>query len=346
MAVMSAEDPTRGGRRARRYVPLFHRVAAVNVFLLLAAVVVTIAVLDPDRISSFVVNEEIVVLVAAVLVMGLVNLYVLRRFIRPLQALAALARRVDLGGRSERMPAAAPTSEAGELAITFNQMLDRLEAERREATGRVLAGQEAERLRIAQELHDQVGQELTAVLLVLSRLQDRAPDELRARVLEIRDEVRSTLENVRRISLELRPEALDDLGLASALAVLGQRFGEHSGLEVVQSISPELPQLSPEVELVVYRVAQEALTNVARHSDGDRAELSLTGDDGRLVLVVSDEGRGLSPDQLPGTGMRGMRERAALIGATLEVANRGPNLGGCEVRLVVPLAEPAGGSAR
>src|SRR5579864_7663099 len=172
---MSPQTPTSDGGRPRRYVPLFQRVAAVNLFLLIAAVVVTIAVLDPDRISSFVLNEEIVVLVAAVVVMALVNLYVLRRFIRPLQALAALARRVDLGGRSERMPAAAPTSEAGELAITFNQMLDRLEAERREATGRVLAGQEAERLRIAQELHDQVGQELTAVLLMLSRIETRAP---------------------------------------------------------------------------------------------------------------------------------------------------------------------------
>ena len=333
---MMAPTSKREGQRRRPYLPLFQRVAAVNAVVLIAAVVVTIAVLDPGRISSFRVDVEIMVLVGTVLVMGLVNLYVLRRFIRPLQALAALARRVDLAGPSERMPTAAPTSEAGELALTFNQMLDRLEAERREATGRVLAGQEAERLRIAQELHDQVGQELTAVLLILSRLEDRVPAELHPRVVEIRDEVRTTLENVRHIALELRPEALDDLGLVSALAVLGQRFGEHSGLEVSQRIGSGLPQLSPEVELVVYRVAQEALTNVARHSDSSRAELTLAREDGRLVLAVCDEGHGLPPDHVPGIGLRGMSERAKLIGATLEVGNVAV-AGGCQVRLEVPV---------
>jgi two-component system sensor histidine kinase UhpB len=265
-----------------------------------------------------------------------VNLYLLRRATRPLHLLTALARRVDLAGASERMPAAEPTSEAGELALTFNEMLDRLQAERREATGRVLAGQEAERLRIAQELHDQIGQELTAVLLVLSRLEARVPDPLRADVVELQEEVRSSLENVRRISIELRPEALDDLGLVSALAVLAQRLAERSGLEVAESVAADLPQLSPEVELVVYRVAQEALTNVARHSGTDHAQLALQTENAHLLLIVTDQGRGLPADQRPGTGMRGMRERATLIGANLQIANN-PAEGGCTVRLDVPL---------
>src|SRR5919201_7039740 len=141
-------------------------------------------------------------------------------------------------------------------------MLARRRAERREATGRVLAGQEAERPRIAQELHDQVGQELTAALLLLSRLQSRAPEDLRAAVLDAQDTVRASLEDVRRIAIELRPEALDDLGLESALAVLCDRFAQRSGLEVSCRIPDPLPGLSPESELVVYRVAQEALTNV------------------------------------------------------------------------------------
>src|SRR5438132_6609671 len=170
------------------------------------------------------------------------------------------------------MPGAEPNSEVGELALTLNEMLERLEAERREATGRVLAGQEAERLRIAQELHDQVGQDLTAVLLSLARVQSRAPGDL---VAEAQAAVRASLEDVRRIALELRPEALDDLGLASALAVLCERFSERSGLEVSERITEPLPGLPPEAELVIYRVAQEALTNVARHSGSKRAELSL-----------------------------------------------------------------------
>ena len=215
-------------------------------------------------------------------------------------------------------------------------MLERLEAERREATGRVLAGQEAERLRIAQELHDQVGQQLTAVLLVLSRLQARVPSELRSGVVDVQDDVRASLEDVRRIAIELRPEALDDLGLVSALAVLGQRFAERSALEVVERIAPDLPQLTPEIELVVYRVAQEALTNVARHSGGDHAELRLDRQDGRLVLTIRDQGRGLAAGHVPGGGMRGMRERATSIGATLEVTTN-PSGSGCMVRLDVPV---------
>jgi two-component system, NarL family, sensor histidine kinase UhpB len=215
-------------------------------------------------------------------------------------------------------------------------MLARLETERRDATGRVLAAQEAERLRIAQELHDQVGQELTAVLLLLSRVDARSPQELRPRVLEVQEAVRASLEDVRQIAVELRPEALDDLGLVSALAVLSQRFGERSGLEVRQSIERGLPRLSSNAELVVYRVAQEALTNVARHSGAGEAELSLAACNGSLTLTVRDRGRGLDAGQLAGSGIRGMRERAGLIGGTLQISNNadGP---GCEVRLEVPL---------
>jgi two-component system sensor histidine kinase UhpB len=333
---MSAETLRRVRKRQRRYLPLFERVAGMNALLLIAAVAVTIVVLAPHKISSFAINEEVVVLVAALALVVFVNLYLLRRVVRPLQALTALARRVDLAGPGERMPGADPTSEAGELALTFNEMLERLEAERREATGRVLAGQEAERLRIARELHDQVGQELTAVLLVLSRLQTRVPAELRSDVVDVQDEVRASLEDVRRIAIELRPEALDDLGLVSALAVLGERFAERSALEVVERIAPEMAQLAPEVELVVYRVTQEALTNVVRHSGSDHAELRLDIEDGRLVLTVRDQGKGLAVDHVPGTGMRGMRERAKLIGATLEVTNDSSGTG-CVVRLDVPL---------
>ena len=232
------------------------------------------------------------------------------------------------------MPEAVPTSEAGELALTFNEMLARLEAERRDATGRVLAGQEAERLRIAQELHDQVGQELTAVLLGLARVQGQLEPPLRDEVVMVQEAVRSSLEDVRRIALELRPEALDDLGLISALAVLCERFAERSGLTVTQRIDKELPELQPEAELVVYRVAQEALTNVARHSRSDHADLALRTGPGGLVMTVSDNGRGLSDSEEPGTGIRGMRERAALIGAQLEIASAG-NGRGCQVTLAV-----------
>ena len=318
--------------------PLLYRVAGVNALLLFIAVVVTIAVLAPKRVSSLHTDEEAIVLGVALVLVVALNVYLVRRVVRPLVALTALARRVDLTAPGQRMPAASPTSEAGELTITFNEMLSRLEAERREATGRVLDGQEAERLRIAQELHDQIGQELTAVLLALARVERRVPDDLRQSLLEVQDAVRGSLEDLRRIAIELRPEALEDLGLESALAVLCERFAERSGLEVTQRIAPGLPILTPEAELVVYRVAQEALTNVARHSGVATATLDLAHRDGMLTLTVIDSGRGLPPGHQPGTGIRGMSERAALIGATLAIENAGAR-GGVRVRLEVALDE-------
>jgi two-component system sensor histidine kinase UhpB len=318
-------------------VPLFQRVAGINALLLLVAVAVTIAILVPGHEASYRIEEEGVAVVVAVVLVVMLNLFLLRRVVRPLQQLTALARSVDLTNPSPPVPAAKPDSEAGELALTFNEMLARLRAERRETTGRVLAGQEAERLRVAQELHDQVGQELTAVLLLLSRLDAQASGELRKAVAGAQDSVRASLEEVRRIAIELRPEALDDLGLESALAVLGDRFAERSGLEVSSQVSEQLPELSPDAELVIYRVAQEALTNAARHSGSTRAELTLRPDRDQIVLTVRDHGRGFeSGHPAAGSGIRGMRERADVIGATLEIraANPGP---GTEVRLQLPV---------
>ena len=322
--------------RRRRYLPLLHRVAGINALLLLVAVAVTIVVLVPGHEASYRIDEEGAAVVAAVVVVVLLNLFLLRRVVRPLQRLTMLARTVDLSDPVSALPDARPDSEAGELSMTFNQMLARLQAERKEATGRVLAGQEAERLRIAQELHDQVGQELTAALLLLSRVESRAPEDLRAAIDEAQESVRASLEDVRRIAIELRPEALDDLGLESALAVLCDRFAQRSGLVVSFHVAEPLPELSSDAELVIYRVAQEALTNVARHSGSRKAELLLRSDDGRLVLTVRDEGQGLGDGETEGTGIRGMRERAALIGAAVEVRDARP---GTEVRLRVPIEE-------
>jgi two-component system, NarL family, sensor histidine kinase UhpB len=319
-------------------VPLVYRVAGVNALVLLAAVAVTLLVLAPRKLSSFAVDEA-AVLAGALVVVALVNLLVLRRIVRPLETLTALARRVDLTRPGARMPGAAASSEAGELALTFNEMLARLETERREATGRVLEAQESERLRIALELHDQVGQELTAVLLGLARVRGMLDESLRGDVEDIQEAVRASLEDVRRIALELRPEALDDLGLVSALAVLGERFSQRTGIQVSQQLDEHLPELGHDEELVVYRVAQEALTNIARHSGADHAELRLSVRDGALVVTVSDDGRGIRGGGEPGTGIRGMRERAALIGATLDVGTNDDGRG-CAVTLVVE-ATPA-----
>ena len=332
----SAEPSPRKPER-RRYLPLFQRVVAANALLLVAACLVTILVLSPRKISSFAFDEAVVLGTALALV-ALINVLLVRRVVAPLQALTALARRVNLSTPGQRIPGAKPTSEAGELALTFNEMLARLEQERRESTRRVLAAHESERLRIAQELHDEVGQTLTAVLLQLSRVEQRLPDELRGELSEAQEAARESLEDVRRIATDLRPETLNDLGLVSALAALAKGFGHRAGLRVALHIDDELPQLTGETELVVYRVAQEALTNVARHAACASADLTLAGNGRLLTLAVRDYGRGLPHgDGVEGNGVRGMRERAGLIGASLKL-DRAADGVGTEMLLQVPLA--------
>jgi two-component system sensor histidine kinase UhpB len=199
--------------------------------------------------------------------------------------------------------------------------------------------QEGERQRIARELHDEIGQTLTGVMLQVESLAAVIPDEGREQLDELRETARHGTEDVRRIARRLRPEALEDLGLQSALAALAGRIGERAEIRIVRRLDPHLP-LSAQQELVVYRVAQEALTNVARHAGADRAQLRLERHGSAAVLTVRDDGRGLDPDDDSSShGIRGMRERAMLIGADLAV---GPAPGrGTEVRLTVPLDLPS-----
>jgi two-component system, NarL family, sensor histidine kinase UhpB len=339
--VFSEPTARRPGEGRARYTPLLRRVLAVNAAVLVAATALTLAVLSPaEGLSSVAVDEGVVLLVALAATL-LVNLVLLRRAFSPLERLTALARTVDPARRGERLAIEGPASEATELAGEFNAMLARLEDERRESARRVLAAQEAERLRIAQELHDEVGQTLTAVLLGLQRAGRGLPADRVEALDEVAETARGTLEDVRRIALELRPEALDDLGLPSALVALGNRLAERTGVRVHRRLDPGLPPLGADVELVVYRVAQEALTNVVRHAGVREAELYLTTRDGRVTLRVLDAGPGIAADAERDSagGLRGMRERALLIGADLSVAT-GPS-GGTEVRLDVPVGTGA-----
>jgi two-component system, NarL family, sensor histidine kinase UhpB len=330
-----------GARRAPGaswYPPLFVRLLIANVVLLGCSLLAVFLVLSPRRVSEL---EADAILIASLTVITVINVLLIRRIAAPLQQLTAIVRRVDPEQPAARMPVADHHSEAGELARAFYDMLERLERERAESTRRVLAAHEAERLRVAQELHDEVGQTLTAVLLQLSRLRDHVRPEIRPELEEAQEAARASLEDVRRIATDLRPEALRDLGLPSALAALGETFGKRTGIVFRCRIDTDMPHLGNEVELAVYRVAQEALTNVARHSESTSVELSLTDGAEGLRLVVRDYGCGIDArGRIDGTGVRGMRERAKLIGAHLELGT--PHAGGgSEVTLALP-AERAG----
>jgi two-component system sensor histidine kinase UhpB len=253
----------------------------------------------------------------------------LRLSLAPLNKLTSLMRRIDPLRPGRRVEVSGP-GEVRELGRVFNEMLERLELERRESARRALAAQEGERKRVAQELHDEVGQTLTAVLLQLTDLAERVPPELREEVVHAQEAARGSLEDVRRVARQLRPEALDDLGLASALASLARRFAAQTGVRVERRIARDLPALSPDQELVLYRVAQESLTNVARHAHASRIELHVEQHGDGVRLRVRDDGSGLDGAEA-GHGITGMRERALLVGGELRVADR--RAGGVEVQL-------------
>ncbi len=215
-------------------------------------------------------------------------------------------------------------------------MLERLEDERRQASAHALAAQERERLRIARELHDEIGQALTAVALraELASSRHRTNGAELAQLAEI---VQQTLEEIRRISRELRPEALDELGLVNALIALCSRVSEQGHLRVRRRLDASLPTMPGDVELAIFRIAQEAITNAVRHSGASELTLSLTRSDGELVLKVSDDGKGLPEPVSEGGGLTGMRERALLIGGDLRIEST--TGAGVAVTLRVPLAE-------
>ena len=194
----------------------------------------------------------------------------------------------------------------------------------RDSLRRVVAGQELERRRLARELHDETGQALTSILLGLRSLEDFVDgDDERAAVAEIRRLTVETLQDVRRLAVELRPKALDDFGLEAALERLTDNFAQQTALEVgfVARLGDE--QLPPEVATALYRIVQEGLTNVAKHAEARTVSVLLSGQNGRVALVIEDDGRGFDPEgAVDGFGLQGMRERVDLLGGSFQVESR------------------------
>jgi two-component system sensor histidine kinase UhpB len=314
-------------------VPLYWQVCVINGIVFTAGTLAL--VLSPARVSRQAVASEALVLTVGLAAMLVTNGLLLRRSLRPIDRVVAEMRTVRLTEPTRRLAEGVP-GPGGALAHSYNAMVDRLEAEQGASSARALAAQEAERHRIAQELHDEVGQSLTVVLLGLKRVADRAPAELEDDLQLIRDTARASLDDVRRVARQLRPGVLEDLGLHSALAALTTDFGVHGGV-VSRRIAPGLPHLPADVELVVYRVAQEALTNAARHASAGTVELTLGKVGDRVVLEVVDDGVGYGG--VPGAGVRGMHERAALVGGDLTVT--GTPGKGTLVRLSVPTGSEA-----
>ena len=333
-------SPTRSTRDAPNDVGPQHSLLGW-IFLVNASVVVIAAILlavTPIEISAPIAVEQLVLIAFGLGVLLALDFVLLRRLLAPLVRLTEVMASVDPDRPGRRLPFAPFSREGAALAKAFDGMLDRLESARRQAARTSLAAQEAERLRVARELHDEIGQTLTAVVLQAERAAEGDPAVAQHELSRVAEAVHDSLDEVRRISRELRPEALDDLGLINALIALCSRVSAESGPQIRRELDSDLPPLSPDVELVVYRIAQEGLTNALRHAEATTATLTLKVVSESVYLAVEDDGRGM-PADVPedSAGIAGMRERALLVGGQLSIES--PPGGGTRVCLRLPLSE-------
>jgi two-component system sensor histidine kinase UhpB len=311
---------------------LFTQVLVLNAVLLGAIGVVAGAV------AGLSVVEIVAIVVLAVVAGATVNLILLRRRFAPLEDLIEEMEKVDLSRPGSLLPASidgvGETEEVERLELAFLRMMRRLEAERRRAGSAALAAQEEERARVARDLHDEVNQSLTGLLLRLEAAREAAPPELEPELAATKALANQAMRELLTLARRLRPTALDDLGLAAAIAGLVERLGEGE-VEGTITIDGDFSDLSDDAQLVVYRVAQEALSNVARHSGAAHVALALRRDADGVELTVADDGTGFAfADSERGLGIGGMRERALLVAGELTIESR-PDAG-TTVRLTIP----------
>jgi two-component system sensor histidine kinase UhpB len=315
-----------------RNLPLFWQIFVPNVAVL--ALAATVLALSPASVSSAPTAQQTAGVFGALVIIILVNLILIRRAVRPLEELTRFMEDVEPLMPGQRARVEGGSAELRKLTEVSNDMLKRIETERRDSGTRMLSAQERERVRLARELHDEIGQSITGLMLELDHVAPRTPEPLRTDLREIQESARAIGDELREIVRRLRPEALDDLGLQSALVALAEQFTTQTGITVDRRFERIRPELSPEIELVLYRVAQESLTNVARHAQATKAIVELSGRNGTLELRVADDGIGFGGSH-PGSGIQGMRERAMLVGANLRLL-AGQD-GGAEISLVVPV---------
>jgi two-component system sensor histidine kinase UhpB len=327
---MAAFAPGRRGTRSPNYIPLFWRIFIPNATVLGVAGAVLAA--EPA-------NGRVAIILAGALVMLTANLIVMRRSFAPLSRLAVLMQRIDPLRPGQRVPVLGPPSEATLVAEAFNQMLDRLERERRESARREVSAQQAVRRHVARELHDDLGQDLTALALQLDRMATGAVEDMESCAAQARDTALEAVETLRALARQLRPEVLDDLGLKPALVNLCARLSQRTGLRIETRLDEVPGDLDPDTELALFRVIQESLTNVLRHARATRATVELSVDAHEILAAVEDDGVGMVVDRdLRQGGLRQMHERVLLIDGTLDI-DSAPG-GGTRVRLHVPRGGP------
>jgi two-component system, NarL family, sensor histidine kinase UhpB len=323
----------------RESTTLIGQILAVNVLLVCATLFLASAAAGLDLTINGQ-RWKFLLLAMAIILVLLANLLMLRRRFSPLEQLIERVEAIDPAQPSEfEYPSVGggdASDEVDRLAASFRRLLQRIDAERRRSGRMVLRAQEEERRRLARDLHDEVNQALTAILLRLEALAYAAPPELGDEVGELKRLVNQAMEELLQLARQLRPSALDDHGLFSALQGHARRFSADTGIATEVRTEGEHAMLEMDQEIAIYRIAQEALNNVAQHSAAGRVEIDLAAGNGRGVeLRVRDDGRGFDTStQNGGLGLGGMAERARLVGGRLDIRSLPGR--GTELTLVVP----------
>ena len=326
--------------------PIFYKILVANTALVIAAAVVaTVLTVSLEA-------RPTVPLIAVFAVLGAtsiaLNFIIVKAALLPLSEVRRIVdevRRGNLQARGARRLLGDP--DINRLIETLNSTLEELQSaqqERRELSRQVLLAQEEERRRIARELHDETGQALTSLLVGLKALEGvQAPAELTERVAALRSMTSATLDGVHRLALELRPAALDELGLVPALRVYAREYAKRHELKVEFHAEEVARRLDPGLELVLYRVVQEALTNVAKHAHARRVWISLEQRDSSILATVEDDGQGFEPARARrsghGLGLFGMQERLAAVGGRFTI--EGSPQAGTRVIAQAPIVEVA-----
>ncbi len=291
---------------------LLTQILFVNLLLVVAAVVTAALAASP---SAELRPGSALVLGLAVALTILFNVLLVQRRFQPLEQLVDQMERADLSRPGANLSAVADPGgpeEVARLHQAFVRMLERLEAERRRASSAALQAQEQERARIARDLHDEVNQALTGLLLRLEAAREKAPPQLAAELADIRALANQAMQELLTLARQLRPTALDDLGLEAALAGNVRELSRQGAMRASFDAGGELGHLPEDAQLVVYRVAQEALSNAVRHSGAEHVQVGLRRDGDRLALNVADDGRGFTFEE---AGARTRDHRDARAGA-------------------------------
>ena len=309
-------------------IPVFYKVLIANSLIIFVGATGGTWLATHLNVSPYATPMSLIIFITiGWLVSVVLNFVVLQIAFRPLTELGKVMKRVRAGERSLRAPLTGVDSQADQLAEAFNMVLEALDEASRLRASQIIQAQEQERQRIARELHDETSQVLTSLLISLTLLEESVEtQETRERIADTRALAHSTLRAIRNLSIDLRPSALDDLGLLPALRWYVKEYQKKCSINVEFHATGFKERLPAEMETALYRIVQECLTNTAKHANANRVTITLKEETNRVYARITDDGQGFdyeallkTPGQERGLGLAGMNERAVLLDGTLNI---------------------------